>query len=268
MKLSLVNETHPDVATLRTALDQFYQNSPSYEAFVAPSDQPNCWRWVAAEVDVIIARRGACRVLELGCGRTGFRQFCHPERMHFTVQDVTALNADYLRTRADEVVIGDALSVRGRFDIIFSTFAFEHVTNPRAMLEHCWSLLEPGGVLFVFCPRYDAPFYLPPSFAHRSWAVKFFAAAYVLARRVWTTLGGAPAFLILTDPALFHLAWARDRDAVHLASLWDLRAFARGRGTVRTFPIPSGSAKDWFVKNALHINAALIKQPAPPHLST
>ena len=50
------------------------------------------------------------------------------------------------------------------------------------------------------------------------------------------------------------------------ASLCDLLAFARGRGTVRTFPIPSGSVKDWLVKNALQINAAITNRKT--HLAT
>ena len=268
MSLPLVNETHSDAATLRIALDRFYQNSPTYEAFVAPSDQSNCWRWVAQKIAAVIARKGSCRVLELGCGRTGFRQFCHPPQMHFAVQDVTPLNTDYLHAHAEEVFVGDLLTVRGNYDVIFSTFVFEHVTNPQAMLERCWTLLEPGGALFVFCPRYDLPFYLPPSFDHRPFAETLRARLYVLTARARTWLGGRPAFLIMTDPAVFHHAWARDRDAIHLVSLFDLFAFARGKGRVVRFPIPSGSVKDWVVKNLLQVNVA-IEKPAlhPPQRS-
>ena len=259
MKIPLVHEAHPDVAALRGALDRFYQNSPNYEAFVAASEQTNCWRWVVEKIQAVIARKGSCRVLELGCGRTGFRQFFNAPQMHFAVQDVTPLNTEYLRTQAKEVFVGDLLTVSGSYDVIFSTFVFEHVTNPQAMLERCWTLLEPGGALFVFCPRYDVPFYLPPSFDHRSRVEKCRAGLYLLTRRIRTWLSTTPDFLIMTDPALFHCEWARDRDAVHAVSLFDLRAFARRRGVLRCFTIPSGGIKDWIVKNLLQVNVAIEK---------
>ncbi len=259
MKLSLVNEAHPDVSVLRVGLDRFYQNSPDYGAFVAPSDQSNCWRFVVEKVEAVIARKGSCRALEIGAGRTGFRQFCTTRKLHFAVQDVTALNAEYLRTQADEVFIGDLQSVTGRYDVIFSTFVFEHITNPRAALERAWTMVESGGALFVFCPRYDLPFYLPPSFDHRPVVMRWLTALFLFGRRVWTWLGGSPAFLIATDPSVFHREWARDRDAIHLVSLFDVAAFARGRGRLRRFTLASGSVKDWVVKNWLQVNAVIEK---------
>ncbi len=262
MKLSLVNEAHPDASALRVALDRFYQNSPAYGAFVAPSDQSNCWRFVVEKVEAVIARKGSCRVLEIGAGRTGFRHFCLAPELHFAAQDVTALNAEYLRTQADEVFVGDLQTVTGRYDVIFSTFVFEHITNPRATLERAWAMVTPGGALFVFCPRYDMPFYLPPSFDHRSAATRWLTGLFLLGRRVRTWLGGPSAFLIVTDPSVFHREWARDRDAIHLVSLFDLRAFARGRGWLRRCRLPSGSVKDWVVKNLLQVNVAIEKPDA------
>ncbi|MEN9573052.1 MAG: hypothetical protein RL514_907 [Verrucomicrobiota bacterium] len=270
MKLSLVNEAHPDVSVLRSALDRFYQNSPDYGAFVAPSDQSNCWRFVVEKVEAVITRNGSCRVLEIGAGRTGFRQFCTTRKLHFAVQDVTALNAEYLRTQADEVFIGDLTTVTGCYDVIFSTFVFEHITNPRATLERTWAMVEPGGALFVFCPRYDLPFYLPPSLDHQPLVLRWQAGLFLLGQRVRTWLGGPPTFLIATDPSVFHREWARDRDAIHLVSLFDLAAFARGRGHLRRFTLASGSVKDWVVKNLLQVNAVLEKPDADmsPHPTT
>ncbi|NDB75887.1 MAG: methyltransferase domain-containing protein [Verrucomicrobia bacterium] len=268
MNLPLVNETHPDAATLRVALDRFYQTSPNYGGYVAPSDQSQCWRFVVPKIEAIVRRKGSCRALEIGAGRTGFRQFYSARALHFAVQDVTGLNADYLRTQADEVFIGDLPTVTGRYDVIFSTFVFEHVTNPRATLELAWQMVEPGGALFLFCPRYDVPFYLPPSFDHRPALVRWLTAIYLLGRRAWTALGGPPAFLVTTDPSVFHREWARDRDAIHLVSLFDLRAFARGRGPLTRYALRSGSVKDWVVKNLLQINAVIEKpDTASPSLA-
>ncbi|NBV21209.1 MAG: methyltransferase domain-containing protein [Proteobacteria bacterium] len=262
MKPALVNEAHPAAATLRVALDRFYQNSPDYGAFVTPSDQSVCWRFVVRKIEAVIARKGNCRALEIGAGRTGFRQFYTSQKLHFSVQDVTALNEDYLRLHADRVFIGDLQSVTGRYDVIFSTFVFEHITNPQATLDLAWQMVEPGGALFVFCPRYDMPFYLPPSFDHRPVISRWLTGLYLLGRRALTAVGGTPAFLITPDPSVFHREWARDRDAVHLVSLFDLRAFARQRGRLTCYPLASGSLKDWIVKNLLQVNA-VIEKPNP-----
>jgi hypothetical protein len=45
-----------------------------------------------------------------------------------------------------------------------------------------------------------------------------------------------------------------DRDAIHWASLIDLRVFFRDRGKLEKLAIRSGSFRDWCVKNLLRIN--------------
>jgi hypothetical protein len=111
------------------------------------------------------------------------------------------------------------------------------------------------------------PFYLPPSFDHRPAVARWLTGVYLLGRRAWTVLGGPPAFLVTTDPSVFHREWARDRDAIHLVSLFDLRAFARGRGPLTRYALTSGSVKDWIVKNLLQINAVIEKPNSVPTTS-
>jgi hypothetical protein len=81
----------------------------------------------------------------------------------------------------------------------------------------------------------------------------------VLMRRMWSLIFRKPAFLIHCDPAVLKMEWRMDRDAIHWASLIDLRLFFRKYGTVRKLPISSGAAKDWFIKNFLRINLRFVK---------
>ena len=77
--------------------------------------------------------------------------------------DVTSHNVEWLRSAADQVYIGEVseIDLPGEFDIIFSTYVLEHVSNPSVHLETLWKQLVPprspagGGSLFLISPRYD-----------------------------------------------------------------------------------------------------------------
>lgn len=260
--LSLARACDQPTDVLRRRLDEFYATVTTYGDFQRPSEHPAPWGHVCEEAARLLAANPGtpCRVLEFGAGRTGFGEFARArlgggrERVHFTAQDVTAQNVEYLRAAADAVHVGAVQTLAGGpFDIIFSTFVFEHVTDPAAVLARCLELLAPGGSLFLFCPRYDVPGYLPPSAAHLGPAARARLAAQMVAARVRTRFTGEPAFLIHHDPAVFHLPFARDRDAIHWASRLDLGAFFHGRAELRDLPLPAGPGKDWVVKNLLTI---------------
>jgi SAM-dependent methyltransferase len=262
--IPLTRENDVAVERLRERMDAFYASAVEYSAFQNPSAHPQEWAHVHDAILERAQRPGVCRVLEVGAGRTGFAAALGELRssVHFTAHDVTSFNADYLRAEADAVQIGALPGSDERFDVIFSTFVLEHVSDPERSLETLFGLLNPGGVLIVFCPRYDFPFYISHSADHYGVVRRLVLALYVAARRVGTLLGGRPAFLIHHDPALFHLPWAMDRDAIHWASQLDLRALFRRRGEVRELPLPSGGRKDWFVKNLLRINVAITRKEA------
>lgn len=169
-------EHDPRVAELRARLDAFYAKPDTYESFDRPLDQSRYWRPVFRRIREILERPGRgeepVRVLEIGSGRTSFPGALDDlrENVHFTAQDITEANLDHLNSVADRVHVGDVLELGERFDVMFSTFVWEHITNPREVLEWKLSHLNPGGSVFIFCPRYDAPGYVPPSARHLSGA--------------------------------------------------------------------------------------------------
>lgn len=244
---------------MRTRMDSFYQNTPDYIAFQDVNELPDQWSHVRAAILAVLKDKPVCRVLEFGAGRSGFTGFMRDVRasLHYTAQDVTRTNEEHLRGVADAVHFGSISDLDGEFDVVFSTFVFEHVSDPRHTLEKLFSSLSKGGTLFIFCPRYDAPFYLSHSADHYSATRRFGIAIALVIARLRAILTAHPIFLIHTDPAVFHIPLTRDRDAIHWASLWDLRLFFRGRALVRRLHLPSGSTKDWIVKNLLQINVAV-----------
>ncbi|MDC0359011.1 class I SAM-dependent methyltransferase, partial [Oligoflexia bacterium] len=183
------------------------------------------WHPIKDAIQSRLKKLEQCRVLEFGAGRTGFRSYISDLRDHtiFDVQDVTPVNQEYLQHEADCVHIGPVEMINEKYDIIFSTFVWEHVSNPKATLTHLLQLLNAGGSLFLISPRYDFPLYLSPSLKHASLVKRGLVAMWLLIKRASVTLGGAPQFLIHLDPALFHGPWFRDADAIHWVSLWDLK---------------------------------------------
>ncbi len=230
---SLTHEQDPRVASLRLALDAFYARPSSYSDFeVEVNHKPEYWCHV---VDAIRERTTAAlgdepiRVLEFGAGRTGFPAFLGPvrARVHFTAQDVTHANEEHLRAQADAVHIGDVAALTGSFDVIFSTFVWEHITNPASTYAHLLGLLRPGGCLIVACPRYDVPFYIPPSARHYSRLGQLRVATWLVRQRLAALVGGRARFWIHTDPAVLRVAtWFRDADAIHWVSRADFRKAA------------------------------------------
>lgn len=259
--MMLTTEDSLEVKKLRERMDAFYASCPTYASFQEPTPKTDEWNHVKVAVTETIAARGRCRVLEFGAGLSGFSDYLGELRasVDLTVQDVTPVNERYLRPRADRLHIGSVLEIDGQFDVIFSTFVFEHVSDPRGTLEKLMTLLAPGGSLYTFCPRYDFPFYLSHSADHYGRARRFALGLGVMMRRIWSLISRKPAFLIHCDPAMLKMEWRMDRDAIHWASLIDLRLFFRGRGTARKLPISSGAPKDWFIKQFLRINLRFVK---------
>ncbi len=265
----LSEETHRQ---LRQQLDRFYDAVPDYTAFESPSDQGNCWHHVTATIREKLQSKPRVRVLEVGAGRTGFARYLAENNLRhgveFHAHDVTRYNEDWLRAQADQSFFGDIASANlpGDYDVLFSTYVLEHVTDPLAHLEQAWKLLADEGDLFIFSPRYDLPGYLCPSTRHLSrLATLAFAARAGLARLAALFLR-RPQFLIQTDVAAFHGPFFLDSDAVHWVSLRDLKIWAANhRAIFRTHRVgaPDFPSKDWIIKRLCTVAVQMTKRREP-----
>ena len=258
---NLTSEDDPLTTELRTRMDLFYQNTQDYSAFQIVNKLPEQWNYVRAAIVSILKEKPICRILEIGAGKSGFASFVQDLRhsLHYTVQDVTRANEEHLKEAADAAHFSSVAQIEGEFDVIFSTFVLEHISDPRQTLEKLFSSLAKGGKLFIFCPRYDAPFYLPHSADHYSAARRFGIGICLGLARLWARITGCPLFLVHTDPAIFHLPFYRDRDAIHWTSLWDLQVFFHGRARIARLKLKPGNTKDWIVKNLLQINVEITR---------
>lgn len=224
---------------LEHRMRSFYSLVDNYEAYREETSKPEFWLPIRSSIESVIARRGVCKLLEIGAGKTGFAKYLGDvkRRVEFHVQDVIGRNHEYLSAIADKVWLCELTEIHETFDVIFSTFAYEHMTAPRASLDHMLSIMKPSGSLFIASPRYDFPGYLSPSVRHLSRRQQLSICLQLIAKRVRTLCGGPALFLLHLDPAVFHMAWFRDADAVHWPSLWDLKRFLRQRGDAIMQPL-------------------------------
>lgn len=249
----------------------FYESVSHYTAFRedAYTNYTSFWQFIHQAIEATLAVAPRCRVLEFGAGRTGFARSLGEmrDRVTFVAQDITSQNEEFLRSEADECHIGpmDTISGSEPYDIIFSTYVWEHLTEPKATLDRCLASLRPGGTLFICCPRYDFPFRLSPSAGHYR-PLRWFALSLSLfGSRLATWLTGKPRFWVHLDPAIFHLPWRRDRDAIHWASFGDIKAYARGKCRVRWLPMPvPNNWRGWIRVHVLSM-AFAVEKPLEVH---
>jgi len=256
----LTNETDPRVRELRSRLDAFYASTSEYRAFKKVNSKPEYWEPVNERVRDVLARKSSCSILEFGAGVTGYRASLGEDqaRVRFVAQDVTDQNQAQLAELSDEVFIGDVSDISESFDVIFSTFVFEHVTTPKATLQHLLAMLQPGGSLFIACPRYGIPFYTPPSARHYGFIQRLGISLQLARHRIISFLTGKPAFLIHIDPSVFHGPWYRDSDAVHWPSYGDLkRSLPSGYRLGRVRNTAVGGLKGWIYRHFLLLSVEI-----------
>ncbi len=259
-----------DKQDLRTRLDAFYQRVTDYIDFNKVSNKPLYWEPIVKAIRQRKTNNRLVRILEIGAGRSGFSAFLSEKSVrdlvHYTAQDITSQNKDWLASQADELLIGDISTLPSRpiYDIVFSTFVFEHVTDPGAHLGKVVKLINDKGSLFIFCPRYDVPGYLCPSSRHLRLTKQIEFSIRCSLTRFTSLLVQRPAFLIQTDLAAFHQPFFEDSDAVHWVSLFDIQLWAKANQLsvhpIQLISFRGTSLKNWFVKRWLTCAVQLQKQ--------
>jgi SAM-dependent methyltransferase len=254
------------ISWLAARLEKFYNSTQDYAAFNTPSDQGVWLRLVADEIRMKF-REGCTKikVLEVGAGcGSVFQGIKNLDRsmFHYTAQDITETVSERLRQVADAVYLRPLRTLEGQFEVIFSLFVLEHIAAPGEFLADVDRLLSPGGTHIIVCPRYDLPGFVCPSMRHLRGMKLFQIEAKRHICNALTRFGGAqPAFWVNTDPALFHMAWRRDVDAVHIVCqnelvVWHSRL---GYQTRRLSPQTLGLV-DFFLKRLATVCLAFDKR--------
>lgn len=247
----LISEYENDKSELlEKRMTEFYETVTDYPAFGHSDGLGHVGQW-----KVIIdwlenkAPTADLKVLEIGAGRSMFRKYAHTHcsrSVHYTAHDVTSTNRMFLEENADEVVIApveELVTRNQKYDVVFHSYVLEHVVRPMAFLRAIDLLLCPGGIHCIECPKYDLFAYIPHSLDHLSMAARIgVKVRQILAHR---------AFAVFDDPAVFHLPFRHDRDAVHWVSEHDLRRWYSGRAKMCTWHASSYGIRHWVLNTFL-----------------
>jgi hypothetical protein len=233
----------PTLCRLEARLLSFYSGNCAYYETATASDKTHFIEPIISIARRISERKSRVRVLELGAGISQLPDALFHAlprgAVEFVAQDVNDTNVAFYSNRGCKLLVGTlddlhAEWVRTRlipeYDIIVSFFTYEHLTRPMRYLEITSSILSELGALVVICPKYTAPFYIPPAVRHLDLLSQLSTNLRLLLNSLAVRVGAKPRFFVVSDPAIFHGGWSRDFDAVHMVSEVDFRTFMAARG--------------------------------------
>jgi SAM-dependent methyltransferase len=212
---------------LKKKIFTFYKTTTIYDDYKTVNYKPDLWSHIIETIESDFSDKNIS-ILEFGVGKSSFPNFVNEvlkKNIRFDAQDIIVNNKEYLQKLYDNVFLAELTTLNNEFkyDIIFSTFVWEHLNNPEDVLKHLFEILKPDGSIFIFCPRYDYPFYVSPSAKHYGKSKFVVISIFVTYMRLLAILTKKPNFLIHLDPSIFHMEWKRDYDAIHWASYWDIK---------------------------------------------
>lgn len=251
----LTEDDTAEIDALERRLTDFYASTSEYTPFSHESRHVDMWTEIVRHLRTSPGR--TLRVLELGAGKSGLGKFLAEcdgalrQRVHLCCQDVTESNRVHLESQCNEVFVGPMEEIGGSWDVITHAYVFEHVVRPRRFLGHAIDLLADGGLHIFQCPRYDVPFYAPPALDHLPPVQRLRAMVAIL----WVRRD----FLLVGDPAVFHMPFHRDRDAVHVVSKAAVWRACRGRVRLDEFGVAAGGARDYVLKKLLTLRVRMVK---------
>jgi len=235
---------------LERALADYYRTPPaSYYELADQSAGKYSTQETPFHCDLVSRILPAMKILELGCGSAHLCPYVEQRGGIYTGIDYSSaiLEENPHRFPRARFLPIDA-PIEERFDVVASLYTIEHVVDPPAYLERMWGLCKANGLLAVICPEFVEGTCLPPSFLYgttpRRLREKVMAFAWLDAFRHLVDLKwkaarwksrarqAAPgAFWINTEPGeLKGMVHGLDTDAVHLATLKDIKNWFQQRG--------------------------------------
>jgi SAM-dependent methyltransferase len=233
---ALVRSNDPSARDAIEALEAdllgFYEANHSYYDAAASSDKSAFFEPVTAVLRAMLAARSQVRVLEVGAGKSDLpaylQQSISPDRIAYVAHDINATNADFYASRGIELIVGPLSKIEsqqiGRYDLVVSFFAYEHMTRPAECLDKMQALLRDDGRLIIVCPKYSFPFYIPPAIRHLRRSQQIKLNLFLCMSALLTEVTRRAKFFVTVDPAVLNAAWRRDADAVHMVSEADIEA--------------------------------------------
>ena len=244
-----------DILELELKLEEFYKNTTDYTVYEKMTWRPNYWAEVLRQLEKTGAKPG--RILEIGAAKSGFGEYlkCRGKEHEIAFQDITNRCRDHLSSYSNELYFCPVEELHcEKFDIVFHSYVFEHISRPRAFLNAVENLLTEGGRHIIESPRYDLFIYIPPSLRHLRTREKI---AYILEG----VMGNRPPFSIVKSPGILCRPYRRDLDAVHIVTLENMKAYARKKDLcLEEIQLSKKSDIRSFVKEKISMQIVMYKR--------
>jgi len=107
-----------------------------------------------------LGQRDSVDVLDVGCGdgwQLDLYRTLAPDRIRTYGVEIKEEVCAIARAKGHTVYAGrfEDLDLAQGFDLVNLSQVIEHVADPRAFMRHIWSVLRPGGILFLETPNTD-----------------------------------------------------------------------------------------------------------------
>jgi 2-polyprenyl-3-methyl-5-hydroxy-6-metoxy-1,4-benzoquinol methylase len=131
---------------------------PLYDRAIAAAGENSPGRW-RHRIDTLRQYRQSGAILDLGCSAGSFLSELGPgwELNGIEMSPVPAAMAQ--RLCGANIFVGDILDAQfapGSFDVITCFHVFEHLYQPKLVLEKVSQWLKPGGIFYVMVPNIDS----------------------------------------------------------------------------------------------------------------
>ena len=192
----------------------FYNSYSNYDSFISPRDHSHLYNHVV-ESDVK-------NILEVGAGVSNAFRYFQEKNINYHAQDISNQNSKFYDDHKINFLLGDLGMIKSNYNVIFSSYVLEHVTDPQKFLIDQLNLLSINGYILIECPNYYLPFHVPPSLRHYSIFKQFYLTLLLYFENIF---GRQNEFLINNKPAFKFIKWKRDYDAINIVSYRRLKRF-------------------------------------------
>ncbi|MBN1560324.1 class I SAM-dependent methyltransferase [candidate division KSB1 bacterium] len=148
-----------DIAEEQANYESYFRSAelPEYGATSSDENIKGAWTINEHRLRWIKSHKQTGALLDIGCSRGYFLRHARQQGYGVEGVEISRLAGAFVSEHSNITVhicsIESEINLAGVYDIITLWHVLEHMNDPRAALENAWSLLKPGGIIFIEVPN-------------------------------------------------------------------------------------------------------------------